>query len=280
MTPSTSGTVTPTPKPTASPTPSVTPNPVPTPSPTLTDTQPVDTTQAAARLGWGTPYTGDEFGYIGSPDPTRWSVYNSAGHAGKGLRRPSQWTVNGQYARVTGLPNGTTGGMSFKPDRGSTSGRWEVRMRTTRQPAYHSVLIVWPDAGRQAVPGCQEIDFSESTKTVGVSRFYLHHTCPNYTTTASRTLDMTQWHHYAVEWTPTRITGYIDGIEFYEDTRYAPNLRAPSHLTAQLDWFPGNGATTINSTMDLDWVRVYRLNSTGPTVAPSVTPTPSATAVS
>lgn len=242
-------------------TPTVTPTDSPTVAPSPADT-PADpsVTGAGALLGWGDPTARDEFDYTGAPDPTRWAVYNSVGHAGQGLRRPTQWSVGGEYARVTGTADGTTGGMSFKPDRtGTTSGRWEARMRITRQPPYHPVLIVWPDAGRVTANSCQEVDFAESTKVVDTQRFYLHYDCANHTTTASRALDMTTWHTYAVEWTPTKITGYIDGAPFFTDTTHAPTLRAPSHLTVQLDWFPGDGTTTAESTMDLDWVRFWRL---------------------
>lgn len=232
--------------------------PTATPSPTATPTTPPVSAEAAVRHGWGTAFASDEFNYAGAPDKTKWSMYNSAGHANKGLRRPEQWTVNGAYARVTGNPSGTTGGMSFKPDRGSTYGRWEVRMRVPqRDVEYHPVLIVWPDAGRVAANNCQEIDFSEATTSLTTNKFFLHTGCSGQQTTVTKTIDMTQWHNYAVEWTPSRVTGYIDGVKWFEDTNAANIPRAASHLTMQLDWFP-DGTATSTSYMDLDWARAYR----------------------
>lgn len=228
-----------------------------TTSPTPAPTTPTST-EAAVVNGWGTPFASDEFNYVGAPNSTKWSVFNSAGHAGKGLRRPEQVTVNGSYVRLTGNSVGTTGGMSFKPDRGSTYGRWEARMRVPqRDTEYHPVLIVWPDAGRVAANHCQEIDFSESTTNPNVNKFFLHTGCGTEQTTVSKTMDMTQWHNYAVEWTASRVTGYIDGVKWFEDTTPSNIPRDPSHLTVQLDWFP-DGTSSSVSYMDVDWARVYR----------------------
>ena len=224
----------------------------PTPTPAATGTE------AAVRNGWGTPFASDEFNYVGAPNSTKWSVFKSAGHANKGLRRPAQSTVNGSYLRITGTSAGTTGGMSFKPDRGSTYGRWEARMRVpSRDTEYHPVLIVWPDAGRLASNHCQEIDFSESTTNPKVNKFFLHTGCASQQTTVSKSIDMTQWHNYAVEWKANRVTGYIDGVKWFEDTAAANIPRSPSHLTVQLDWFP-DGTATSTSYMDVDWARAYR----------------------
>lgn len=234
--------------------------PPPTASPTPSDPlTPLPATEAAIEYGWGTPEAADEFNYTGAPDSTKWSVYNSAGHAGNGLRRPSAWKVDGAAATVTGDSQGTTGGMSFRPDRGTTYGRWEARMKVSanRDPQYHPVLIVWPDAGRTASTNYQEIDFSESTGDPAVNRFFLHYGSGSKQVSASKTLDMTAWHNYAVDWQPGKITGYIDGIKWFENTAQAPLIKAPSHFTAQLDWFP-SGSAPRTSSMSVDWVRVYQ----------------------
>jgi hypothetical protein len=60
-----------------------------------------------------------------------------------------------------------------------------------------------------------------------------------------------------VEWSPTKITGYIDGVKWYEDTTPANIANVSMHQTIQLDWFP-NGTATTPSQMDVDWVRVYK----------------------
>ena len=47
-----------------------------------------DGAQAARSRGWGQVRGGDEFNYVGAPAKTKWSVYDSGGHAGKGRRSP------------------------------------------------------------------------------------------------------------------------------------------------------------------------------------------------
>lgn len=234
--------------------PTATPIPSPTPS-----TPPSTATEAAVAHGWGTPFASDEFTKVGAPASPKWSMYKGSGHAGRGQRQPAQWSVNGSYARATGNSVGTTGGMSFKPDRGSTSGRWEVRMRVPqRDSEYHPVLILWPDAGRVAANHCQEVDFSESTSDIDVNRFFLHTGCSGQQASASKSIDMKKWHNYAVEWTSSHVTGYIDGVKWFQNTTASDIPRAPAHLTVQLDWFP-DGTATSASYLDIDWARAYRL---------------------
>jgi hypothetical protein len=73
--------------------------------------------------------------------------------------------------------------------------------------------------------------------------------------------DATQWHNWAVEWTPRKVTAFVDGKEWWstKDTSILPP--GPMHLCIQLDWFPGNGRSgdVKPSEMQVDWVRQYPL---------------------
>jgi beta-glucanase (GH16 family) len=199
---------------------------------------------------------GDEFNYTGPPRADKWSVYDGAGHAGNGLRRPDAWHVDGSVATVTGDSAGRTGGMSAR--FGSQKyGRWEARMRTSvRDPAYHAVLLLWPDSGNWPADG--EIDYAEGTADATRMRFFLHYGADNSQTRAEKVIDSTQWHHYAVEWSPKHVVGYIDGVEWFRDENTAHLPPGPMHQTVQLDWFP-DGTSTKETTMSVDWVRVYEL---------------------
>ena len=211
--------------------------------------------EAAVAHGWGARVAGDEFNYTGAPQAVKWSVYRSAGHAGNGLRRPRQIRVDGSKATITGTSAGTTGGMSAKFGR-RMYGRWETRMRVSaRDPKYHPVLLLWPDSGDWPCGG--EIDYAEGTRDPAVMRFFHHYSCANAQTRASRTFDATQWHNYAVEWTPTAIVGYLDGVEWFRDTDPSHQPPGPMHQTVQLDWFPSGAEATKESRMHVDWVRVY-----------------------
>jgi hypothetical protein len=213
--------------------------------------------QAATSLRWGRVLAGDEFSRAGAPDATKWSVYKGSGHAGKGVRSAKAWSVANGVATVKGDSAGTTGGMSAKFGR-QKYGRWETRMRTSaRAPQYHPVLILWPNSSTG--PKCSEIDYAEGTSDTTKMKFFLHYACGGSSsqTTMAKAVDTTQWHNYAVEWTPSGITGYIDGVKTFTDTNRAHLPSVAMHQTLQLDWFP-NGARTTPSQMQVDWVRVYK----------------------
>jgi glycosyl hydrolase family 16 len=213
---------------------------------------------AAEKFGWGKPVARDEFGYTGAPKRKKWSVYDSPGHAGNGVRSPRAWRVNGRVATVTGNAHGRTGGMSAKFGH-RRYGRWEVRMRTNaRDPEYHPVLLLWPDSGDWPCDG--EIDYAEGTSDVTKMNFFHHYSCSNEQTHATRSVDTTKWHNYAVEWTPDGIVGYLDGKEWFRDTDPAHQPPGSMHQTVQLDWFP-DGTDTTRSRMKVDWVRVYDVGS-------------------
>ena len=214
-----------------------------------------DGAQAATAFGWGPVLTGDEFSNTGAPDRTKWSVYNGTGHAGKGIRSPQAWSVANGVATVSGDAAGTTGGMSAKFAQ-QKYGRWETRMKTSaRDPKYHPVLIL----NNNSAPNCAEIDYAEGSKDTSLMRFFLHYACGggDFQTTTATPVDSTQWHNYAVEWTPAGITGFVDGVKTFTDTNPAHQPSVAMKQTLQLDWFP-DGSATKPSQMQVDWVRVYK----------------------
>ena len=213
---------------------------------------PVTSTSAADVFGWGPLVDGDEFNYVGAPDHSKWTVYNGPGNAGKGLRSDAQVTVDGSEVVITGNADGTTGGMSAKFDQ-RMFGRWETRMRVSdRDPQYHPVLILRPVSGSD--PCAQEIDYSEASHDVTLDHFFNHYSCANQQTSVAKTIDMTQWHNYAVQVTPAGVIGYIDGVEWFRDTDHLPTTAL--HQTIQLDWFP-DGSSTRPSWLQVDWMHFY-----------------------
>ena len=173
------------------------------------------------------------------------------------MRSPQAWSVANGVATVSGNSAGTTGGMSAKFAQ-QKYGKWETRMRTNaRDPKYHPVLILWPNNNTSS--NCAEIDYAEGSSNTAQIKFFLHYACggSNFQTTSAKTIDTTQWHNYAVEWTPSGITGYIDGVKTFSDTNPAHLPSVGMHQTLQLDWFP-DGSATKPSQMQVDWVRVYK----------------------
>lgn len=226
---------------------------------------------AAKTLNWGAIARGDEFNYVGPPDSNKWSVYNSVGHAGNGIRSPGAIACDGQVMRISSDANGTTGGMSSRFDLGlEPYYRVETRMRTsTRHPEYHPVMLLWPDDAGSVTSGVPEVDYAEGTGDTTKIKFFLHYG-ESSQTQAEQVLDTTQWHNYAVEWSSTAVVGYIDGVEWFRDEDPAHIPTVPMHSTLQLDWFPNDSPDTNPppSWMEVAWTRQYNIVTTIPDPTP------------
>lgn len=121
---------------------------------------------------------------------------------------------------------------------------------------YHPVLILWP--GEIDFPLGGEIDYAETEANAGDISFFLHYSAQNRQTSARRTVDITQWHNYAVEWTLSCVVGFLDGAEWFRDCDASHQPPGPMHQTIQLDNF-GDGSVLKESFMHVDWVRMYPL---------------------
>ncbi|TQM06223.1 glycoside hydrolase family 16 protein [Pseudonocardia kunmingensis] len=209
-------------------------------------------TTAAAVHGWGTPNREDDF----TGGTEQWDVYDGPGHAGEGRRSPSAVTVQDGILTITGDSSGTTAGMAWNP--GQKYGRWEGRVRApASDPSYNALLLLWPDAEDFPVGG--EIDFMEMLDhTRQTTDIFIHYGEDNSQVNGQVEIDGTEWHNWAVEWTPEAITAYVDGEEWYRTTDTSIFPPGPMHLCIQLDWFP-EGDTPQESTMHVDWVRQYSL---------------------
>jgi Glycosyl hydrolases family 16 len=203
--------------------------------------------QAAAKLGWQL-VASDEFN--GSGLSGNWGPYEGAGHGGNGRRVASAISVSGGIMTMSGDANGNTGGMSWNDNQ--TYGKWEVRARMPRgDDNYHPVLLLWPADGWPP-----EVDFAETTSASNGENFYLHYSSSNQQVSASHDMDITQWHNYAVEWVAGRVTGYIDGVKWFESTDGQTIPNQPMHLAIQLDNFGGGNMQPTQ--MQVDYVRIYK----------------------
>jgi hypothetical protein len=202
---------------------------------------------AAAAQGW-TRVGGDEFNGGMSP---LWSPYDSEGHDGQGRRTPDAISVENGSLVIRGDAKGNTGGMSWKEDQ--RFGRWEMRARYPKgDDQYHPVLILWRESGGK---DNGEVDFAETTSASPDVSFFLHYGSDQKY--AKKTLDLTQWHNYAVEWVDGRITGYVDGEKWFESTSEETLPPGKMHPTIQLDYFPEGGSPKPTE-MYVDYMRVYR----------------------
>jgi hypothetical protein len=209
-----------------------------------------DGTQAAAIHGW-TLAGGDEFN--GGRSST-WGDYNGPGHAGNGRRTSDAISVENGMLVIRGDSKGTTGGTAWK--QAQRFGRWEMRAKfPSGDPQYHPVLILWPTDVPWPKGG--EVDFAETTSASDGVSFFLHYGSSNSQKSAKKTIDITQWHNYAVEWVNGRVTGYLDGEKWFESTDAGTIPPGKMQATIQLDYFPKGGSPKPTE-MYVDFMRMYR----------------------
>jgi hypothetical protein len=206
---------------------------------------------AAAANGWGAPNLSDDF-----DDPSslaNWNLYNGPGNNGNGRRTPSAVSVADGVLTITGDPQGNSEGMSWSP--GQTYGRWEVCVKSPpASPNYHSVLLLWPSRR-----GGGEIDYMEiSDPTRQRVDAFVHFGSKQ--DAGHIWTDATQWHSWAVEWSPQRIATYVDGAQWWEDTNPAHIPSGLMRMCMQLDNFGGD--ISQGGQQMVDWARQYPLVNT------------------
>jgi hypothetical protein len=197
-------------------------------------------------------------------DPTRWSQYNGPGNAGNGLRRSSAIAVANGQLTITASWDGTnltSGGMSHAGDQ--PYGRYEVRVRTEGDPTQRTsgAVLTWPRS--QVWPRDGELDFyetghSSTTRTPFFS--YLHWMGGTWGGDQDRIVheaDGREWHVITMDWDPTAIRIYRDGVFAGELTDPAKIPDVAHNLCIQLDAV-SNGPLAGPVRMYVDWVRIYR----------------------
>ena len=204
---------------------------------------------AAATLGWGPPNRESQFD--GSSPDASWSLYDGPGHAGNGRRTPDAVSIADGILTITGTADGDAEGMAWNP--GQKYGRWELCARSPRTEAasMHSLALLWPDDESNSP---DEVDFMEiGDPTRQKVDTFLHYQ-GGAQDQGEVEIDATQWHAFAVEWTPHGITNYVDGRPWWHtsDTTHLP--RGSMHMTIQLDYFGGPAAEAEEH---VDWARQY-----------------------
>jgi beta-glucanase (GH16 family) len=221
------------------------------------------------------PIGGDEFN-SGALDKKKWGLYDSIGGFGNGLRRPSAISQSGGSLAITATGK-TSGGMA--DSFGQTYGRWEFRARTDRGRGFGSAILLWPDSEKLSDG---EIDIVEVPSEQRDKAHFVLHSGSDGDTIVGGNLpgNYSQWHTFAVDWKPDRITWYVDGRARFTVTDKSRIPDTPMHLAIQLDqgpvkdWLPAPDATTPPQIrLQVDWVRVYSWAG-----APANTATPSKSA--
>lgn len=183
---------------------------------------------------------------------SKWGKYDGPGHDGNGRRSSGAISVSDGIMTIRGDSNGTTGGMAWADSK--KYGKYEVRARFPKgDMQYHPVLLLWPS--EVPYPAGGQVNFAETHSAAPNVYFFLHY--GSQQKIGEKTLDLGQWHNYAVEWTPGAMRGYIDGEKFFESTDPGTLPPGAMFLTIQLDYFPSGGSPQPTR-MDVDWVRLYQ----------------------
>lgn len=207
-------------------------------------------TTAAERYGWGTPFAGSEFTDPNTLRQDGWAVFSGVGYQGQGVQSADMVEIDDGMLVITGDPEGHTGAVGYY-DAVQQYGRWESRVRIPEGYGnYHPVALLWPSSERWPDDG--EIDYLETTGSADINTFSVHHGAG--TPETEQIAISREWHSYAVEWTPTSISGYLDGVRYFHLTD--PSLFPPGPMwhSFQLDWMDEDGPAAI---MEVDWLRIY-----------------------
>jgi hypothetical protein len=235
-----------------------------------------DTSTAAVTQNWGAPTVSETFA-----DLTAWTRIDGAGEGGFGTRESGQVTVANNELTILGLA-GTpkTGRAEHKTKQ--RYGRWEFRAKSvyTGQPTtpgtltggYSPVIALVPDVG-SAAAGQGEYDVQKQGEPgEQTARAFLRIPTSNgdgsqVITVAGKTVDLRQYHNFAIDWQPTGVKLYVDGVLWATHSGGASGAKLnvqdmqSAHLVVELAADAASGM--VASTLQVDWLRVYPKDSAG-----------------
>jgi beta-glucanase (GH16 family) len=213
---------------------------------------------AAKAFDWGASTRHSDFD--GTAVPPDWHPYGpEPGHAKNGTRTPDAVTVGGGVMSINGTQDGTTGAVSWHP--GQQYGRWEACVRADKgSGGLNALLLLWPVEENFPVGG--EIDWMENmSDDRQETSFFLHYGADNQQEYGSVQHDATQWSAWALEWTPEKITAFVNGKEWYSTTETDHFPPGAMNMTMQLDYFGDAGGP---SAMHMDWADQWALPESKP----------------
>lgn len=243
---------------------------------------PVSSASAAYNLVWSDEFNGT------SIDTNNWSFETGTGSGGWGNNELEYYTSRSENARIE---NGNLviearkesyGGMNYTSARMKTQdkksfqyGRIEARMKLPAgQGLWPAFWTLGSDIGTVGWPKSGEIDIMEHVNNDDHTNGYIHWDANGQADYGgpSMAIDVTQYHVYSIEWTPSAIKWFVDGNQFWE-ANIANNINSteefhkPHFILLNLavggNW-PGapNASTVFPAKMYVDYVRVYQDNGT------------------
>jgi beta-glucanase (GH16 family) len=265
----------------------------------------------AALLGAPTPAKAQSWNLVWSDEFNGTSVNTSSwtfetGGGGWGNNELEYYT-NGQNASVSngvltiqarkesggfscwyGTCQYTSTRMITKGKREFTYGRIEARMALpSGQGTWPAFWMLGSNISSVGWPKCGEIDIMEHINSEAMVHGTIHWDSNGYANYGgpSGNIDVTQFHTYAIEWSPSSIKWFLDGAQYWEaniqnSINGTEEFHRPFFIILNLaiggNW-PGspNSSTAFPANMKIDYVRVYQQGTgTNPTSVPQPTATP------
>ena len=176
-----------------------------------------------------------------------------------------------------GLPY-TSARLITRGKREFTYGRFEARIKLPQgQGQWPAFWMLGANISTVPWPGCGEIDIMENTNTSSSVLGTMHWFNTAYSYYGGNTTTTpTDYHVYRVDWTPTAITWFVDGVQFFtgniaNNINGTEEFHRPFFLLLNMAVGGNLPGQTINesrlpASMYVDYVRVYQLRESA--VAP------------
>ncbi|MBE6250561.1 MAG: glycosyl hydrolase family protein [Bacteroidales bacterium] len=229
----------------------------------------------------------DEFDIDGTPDQSKWSLCPKGNPDWCNQMSESYdqaYVKDGNLVLVGEKKNGQylAGGIQSKDKFSFSFGRVECRAKLTRHPdgAFPAIWMMPQTPLYEGWPACGEIDIMEHVR----QEPHIHQTIHTHyrnnlgfdeNTTAQTPCNYADWVVYAVDWTPDKLTFYVDGKETFSYS----NMNLPDEAEKK-QWPYGPGSAyylilnmglgdegtwagpmddaNLPAIMEIDWIRVYQ----------------------
>lgn len=181
--------------------------------------------------------------------------------------------ITARKQSMGGLPY-TSARLITKGKREFTYGRFEARIKLPLgQGQWPAFWMLGANNSTVAWPGCGEIDIMENTNSSNKVLGTMHWFNTSYSYKGdSTTTTPADYHVYRVDWTPTAITWFVDGVQFYtgnitNNINGTEEFHRPFYLLLNLAVggnLPGQAVddSRLPASMYVDYVRVYQLVET------------------